>query len=83
MVKSCTIKDFSHHKLFIMLISFRHYLGSIIGKKGATVSRIGRDTKTDIKIPRQGENKDVTIYGANESVSIFPFLHVQYYIHIS
>lgn len=45
----------------------KHYLGSIIGKKGATVSRIGRDTKTDIKIPRQGENKDVTIYGANES----------------
>lgn len=66
-----------------MLIPFRHYLGSIIGKKGATVSRIGRDTKTDIKIPKQGENKDITVYGANESVSIFHFLHVQYYIHIS
>ncbi|XP_026487667.2 activating signal cointegrator 1 complex subunit 1 [Vanessa tameamea] len=45
----------------------KHYLGSIIGKKGATVSRIGRDTRTDIKIPRHGENKDISIYGSSVS----------------
>ncbi|XP_047516216.1 activating signal cointegrator 1 complex subunit 1 isoform X1 [Pieris napi] len=41
----------------------KHYLGNIIGKKGAIKMRIQRDTKTDIKIPRMGENKDVVIYG--------------------
>ncbi|XP_032529837.2 activating signal cointegrator 1 complex subunit 1 [Danaus plexippus] len=41
----------------------RHYIGSIIGKKGATISRIGRDTKTVIKIPRHGENSDISIFG--------------------
>ncbi|XP_046961793.1 activating signal cointegrator 1 complex subunit 1 [Vanessa cardui] len=45
----------------------KHYLGSIIGKKGATVSRIKRDTRTDIKIPRHGENKEISIYGPNVS----------------
>lgn len=41
----------------------KHYLGSIIGKKGATRMRIERDTKTDIKIPRQGHDGDVVILG--------------------
>ncbi|CAK1550016.1 unnamed protein product [Leptosia nina] len=43
----------------------KHYLGHIIGKKGTTRMRIQRDTKTDIKIPKLGETKDVTIYGSN------------------
>lgn len=30
--------------------------------------RIERDTRTDIKIPRQGENKDIVIYGPSASV---------------
>ncbi|XP_022820913.1 activating signal cointegrator 1 complex subunit 1 isoform X1 [Spodoptera litura] len=41
----------------------KHYLGSIIGKKGAIRMRIERDTKTDIKIPRQGQDGDVAIFG--------------------
>ncbi|XP_034826615.1 activating signal cointegrator 1 complex subunit 1 [Maniola hyperantus] len=45
----------------------KHYMGSIIGKKGATIARIGRDTRTDIKTPRQGENKDITIFGPSVS----------------
>lgn len=49
-------------------------MGSIIGKKGATIARVGRDTRTDIKTPRHGENKDVTIYGSSVSVSLFLLL---------
>ncbi|XP_045521504.1 activating signal cointegrator 1 complex subunit 1-like isoform X1 [Pieris brassicae] len=45
----------------------KHYLGNIIGKKGAIKMRIQRDTKTDIQIPRMGENKDVVIYGPSVS----------------
>ncbi|XP_045521018.1 activating signal cointegrator 1 complex subunit 1-like isoform X2 [Pieris brassicae] len=45
----------------------KHYLGNIIGKKGAIKMRIQRDTKTDIQIPRMGENKDVVIYGPSAS----------------
>ncbi|XP_045511187.1 activating signal cointegrator 1 complex subunit 1 isoform X1 [Colias croceus] len=41
----------------------KHYLGNIIGKKGAMRMRIQRDTNTDVKIPRIGENKDILIYG--------------------
>ncbi|XP_075992432.1 activating signal cointegrator 1 complex subunit 1 [Anticarsia gemmatalis] len=42
----------------------KHYLGSIIGKKGSIKSRIERDTRTEIKIPRQGQEGDITILGA-------------------
>ncbi|XP_072936799.1 activating signal cointegrator 1 complex subunit 1 isoform X2 [Epargyreus clarus] len=42
-----------------------HYHGSLIGKKGAMRSRIERDTKTEIKIPRMGENKDIVVLGAS------------------
>ncbi|CAH0725945.1 unnamed protein product, partial [Brenthis ino] len=45
----------------------KHYMGFVIGKKGATVGRIRRDTRTDIKIPKQGENNDITIYGSSIS----------------
>ncbi|XP_038216355.1 activating signal cointegrator 1 complex subunit 1 [Zerene cesonia] len=41
----------------------KHYLGQIIGKKGSMRMQIQRDTNTDIKIPRIGENKDILIYG--------------------
>lgn len=50
------------------MIFYRHYMGFIIGKKGATIGRIGRDTKTDIKTPKHGENKDITIYGSSIAV---------------
>ncbi|CAG9784324.1 unnamed protein product [Diatraea saccharalis] len=45
----------------------QHYIGSIIGKKGATKSRIERDTRTDIKIPKIGQTGDITIFGSNVS----------------
>lgn len=45
----------------------RHYLGAIIGKKGSMKIRIERDTKTDIKIPRHGQDGDVTILGGTEA----------------
>lgn len=41
----------------------KHYLGSIIGRKGYTKSRIEHETKTEIKIPRQGKDGDITILG--------------------
>ncbi|XP_013168252.1 PREDICTED: activating signal cointegrator 1 complex subunit 1 isoform X2 [Papilio xuthus] len=41
----------------------KHYIGAIIGKKGVMRSRIERDTGTNIKIPRQGEAGDITIFG--------------------
>ncbi|KAJ8726442.1 hypothetical protein PYW07_001140 [Mythimna separata] len=41
----------------------KHYLGSIIGKKGAIKIRIERDTKTDIKIPKHGQEGDIVIFG--------------------
>ncbi|KOB70433.1 Activating signal cointegrator 1 complex subunit 1 [Operophtera brumata] len=41
----------------------KHYIGSIIGKKGATKMRIERETKTNIKIPKQGEAGDISILG--------------------
>ncbi|KPJ06475.1 Activating signal cointegrator 1 complex subunit 1 [Papilio machaon] len=41
----------------------KHYIGSIIGKKGIMRSRIERDTRTNIKIPKQGEAGDITILG--------------------
>lgn len=49
---------------------FRHYMGYLIGKKGATRSRIERDTRTEIKIPRQGQSGDVLIVGSSIGVSI-------------
>ncbi|XP_026757282.2 activating signal cointegrator 1 complex subunit 1 isoform X2 [Galleria mellonella] len=45
----------------------KHYIGSIIGKKGAMKMRIERDTKTDIKIPRQGQTGYIMIYGPSAS----------------
>ncbi|CAB3230920.1 unnamed protein product [Arctia plantaginis] len=42
----------------------KHYLGCIIGKKGSIKMRIERDTRTDIKIPRQGQEGDITIFGS-------------------
>lgn len=45
----------------------KHYIGSIIGKKGAIKNRIERDTKTDIKIPKQGQIGDVSIFGPTET----------------
>ncbi|GBP59312.1 Activating signal cointegrator 1 complex subunit 1 [Eumeta japonica] len=45
----------------------RHYLGSIIGKKGAIKVRIERDTRTEIKIPRQGHDGDIVILGPSEA----------------
>ncbi|XP_037877692.1 activating signal cointegrator 1 complex subunit 1 isoform X2 [Bombyx mori] len=45
----------------------KHYLGSIIGKKGAIISGIKRDTKTDIKIPKHDQTGDVVILGPAES----------------
>lgn len=45
----------------------KHYLGSIIGKKGAMKLRIQRDTNTELKIPKQGQDGDVVIYGPSES----------------
>ncbi|PZC82459.1 hypothetical protein B5X24_HaOG210500 [Helicoverpa armigera] len=44
----------------------KHYVGSIIGKKGAMKMRIERDTKTDIKIPKQGQEGDIVIFGPSE-----------------
>ncbi|XP_068621415.1 activating signal cointegrator 1 complex subunit 1 [Battus philenor] len=41
----------------------KHYIGSIIGKKGIMKSRIERDTRTNIKIPKQAESGDITILG--------------------
>ncbi|CAG4998640.1 unnamed protein product [Parnassius apollo] len=41
----------------------KHYFGSIIGKKGIMKSRIEKDTKTNIKIPKQGEAGDIAIFG--------------------
>ncbi|XP_050361567.1 activating signal cointegrator 1 complex subunit 1 [Nymphalis io] len=61
------ITKVDNNRYFTSFHVSKHYLGSIIGKKGATVSRIGRDTRTDIKIPRHGENKDISIYGSNVS----------------
>lgn len=43
----------------------QHYMGYLIGKKGATRSRIERDTRTEIKIPRQGQSGDVLIVGSS------------------
>ncbi|XP_013188828.2 activating signal cointegrator 1 complex subunit 1 isoform X1 [Amyelois transitella] len=43
----------------------KHYIGSIIGKKGSMRSRIEKETKTDIKIPRQSQNGDITIFGSS------------------
>ncbi|KAL0894878.1 hypothetical protein ABMA27_013390 [Loxostege sticticalis] len=43
----------------------KHYIGSIIGKKGAMKSRIERDTRTDIKIPKQGQTGDIVIFGSS------------------
>lgn len=57
-------------QLITYLIS-RHYLGSIIGKKGATKIRIERDTKTDIKIPKHGQEGDIVIFGPTASVNTF------------
>lgn len=34
--------------------------------------RIERDTRTDIKIPRQGQEGDITIFGSTAAVSMFP-----------
>lgn len=45
----------------------KHYLGFIIGKKGAIKSRIERDTKTDIKIPKHAQEGDIVIFGPTES----------------
>ncbi|XP_026328555.1 activating signal cointegrator 1 complex subunit 1 [Hyposmocoma kahamanoa] len=45
----------------------KHYVGSIIGRKGAIKNRIERDTKTEIKIPRQGQSGDVVIFGPSEA----------------
>ncbi|KAH9638709.1 hypothetical protein HF086_013981 [Spodoptera exigua] len=44
----------------------KHYFGSIIGKKGAIRMRLERDTKTNIKIPRPGQDGDVVILGPTE-----------------
>ncbi|KAJ2953712.1 hypothetical protein O0L34_g1332 [Tuta absoluta] len=41
----------------------KHYVGSIIGKKGANKMRIERDPKTEIKIPKQGQTGDIVIFG--------------------
>ncbi|CAK1603017.1 unnamed protein product [Parnassius mnemosyne] len=41
----------------------KHYIGSIIGKKGIMKSRIEKDTKTNIKIPKHGEVGDIAIFG--------------------
>ncbi|KAM3964822.1 activating signal cointegrator 1 complex subunit 1 [Aphomia sociella] len=45
----------------------KHYFGAIIGKKGAMKMRIERDTRTEIKIPRQGQTGDIKIYGPSAS----------------
>ncbi|CAH2066972.1 unnamed protein product, partial [Iphiclides podalirius] len=45
----------------------KHYIGSIIGKKGIMKNRIERDTRTIIKIPRMGEAGNVTILGPSIS----------------
>ncbi|KAI5633937.1 AKAP7 2'5' RNA ligase-like domain-containing protein [Phthorimaea operculella] len=45
----------------------KHYVGSIIGKKGANKMRIERDTKTEIKIPKQGQTGDIVIFGPSPS----------------
>ncbi|XP_049870054.1 activating signal cointegrator 1 complex subunit 1 [Pectinophora gossypiella] len=45
----------------------KHYIGSIIGKKGVIKMRIERDTRTEIKIPRQGQSGDIVIFGSSES----------------
>lgn len=63
--------------LTISILYFdRHYVGSIIGRKGAIKSRIERDTKTEIKIPRQGQSGDVVIFGPSEAVRIFYYKYV-------
>lgn len=51
-----------------MIFCFRHYLGAVIGKKGAVKMRLERETRTEIKIPRQGRTGDVIILGTSESV---------------
>ncbi|XP_028162825.1 activating signal cointegrator 1 complex subunit 1 [Ostrinia furnacalis] len=45
----------------------KHYIGAIIGKKGAVKCRVERDTKTDIKIPKQGQTGDIVIFGSSAS----------------
>lgn len=46
--------------------------------------RIQRDTKTDIKIPRMGENKDIVIYGPSIAVCLsfvfVVYINFTYYI---
>lgn len=44
-------------------------MGSIIGKKGAMKSRIERDTRTEIKIPKQGQAGDIVIFGSSAAVN--------------
>ncbi|XP_023943938.2 activating signal cointegrator 1 complex subunit 1 [Bicyclus anynana] len=61
----CEIVQMDVDRFSTSLHVSKHYIGSVIGKKGATKARICRDTRTDIKIPRQGENKDITIIGSS------------------
>lgn len=62
--------------MFLINLKFRYirfYLGSIIGRKGATKMKLENDTKTEIKIPRHGRDEDIVIFGSSEEVRIFSF----------
>ncbi|XP_053614671.1 activating signal cointegrator 1 complex subunit 1 isoform X2 [Plodia interpunctella] len=59
------VKQIDNDRYTTSLHVSKHYIGYIIGKKGAMRSRIERDTRTDIKIPRQGQTGDITIFGSS------------------
>ncbi|XP_041968306.1 activating signal cointegrator 1 complex subunit 1 [Aricia agestis] len=61
------VLQMNNNRYYVNLHVPKHYLGAIIGKKGAVRMRLQHETKTDIKIPRMGDNKDVTIYGPSAS----------------
>ncbi|XP_039765051.1 activating signal cointegrator 1 complex subunit 1 isoform X2 [Pararge aegeria] len=63
----CKIDQVDDSRFSTSIHVSKHYMGHIIGKRGCTIARISRDTKTDIKTPRPGQNKDITIMGQNVS----------------
>ncbi|KAL4713007.1 hypothetical protein ACJJTC_012077 [Scirpophaga incertulas] len=63
----CEIIPLDNNRFSTNLHVSRHYIGAIIGKKGAVKMRIERDTRTDIKIPKQGQTGNIIIYGSSAS----------------
>ncbi|VVD01731.1 unnamed protein product [Leptidea sinapis] len=59
----CDVVMVHPNRYYVNLHVSQHFMGKIIGKKGATKMGIQRDTKTDIKIPKHGEDTDIVIYG--------------------